>query len=63
MEKPLYVPDDTNLRGSELATAMLSHKPFVDGALEGLREIEQGENSIVTLDALRESLAHGEPII
>ena len=58
---PDLLPDD--LQGIDLREAIVGNQQLMAGALEGFHEIERGENAVVTLDDLRESLENGEPII
>ena len=51
------------LRGPELENAILSDKSLIEEALTGFQEIEEGKNTVVTVDDLLESLANGTPII
>ena len=53
--------DKAPLQGDALAEAMKADKQFIADTKEGMKQIERGDNSGVTLEALKESLRSGEP--
>ena len=45
-----------------LAEAMKADEQFIQGTIEGMKQIEEGDNTTVTLEALKESVRSGKPI-
>lgn len=51
------------LSDPELAAVIKDHPDFLERAIKGFQDIEDGNNTVVTLDDLRESLVNGEPVL
>ena len=51
-----------DLQGDVLVQSVLNNEPFVKEVLQGFEQIEAGENTVITLEQLRESLENGQPM-
>ena len=49
-------------QGKELDRIVRSDKQFIQESVEGFRQIEAGENTVVTLEEIRESIKNDRPL-
>ena len=54
---------EADLRGRELIEAVKNHPTLLKDSLQGFADIEAGNNTVITVGELMESLENGEPII
>ena len=55
--------EGTDLEGTDLVDAMRSDEQFVAESQEGFQQLDAGDNTVITLSELRESIKNGEPIL
>jgi hypothetical protein len=52
-----------DLQGDPLVQSVLNNESFVKDAIDGFAQIEAGENTVFTLEQLRESIANDQLIV
>ena len=53
---------ENDLVGDDLSEAIRNDPELIKETIEGLKQIEAGENSVITLGELRESLKNDRPL-
>ena len=52
-----------DLKGDALVRSVLDNKELMAEAIEGFQQIDDGNNTVVTLEQIQESLANDQPIV
>ena len=58
-----FEPGPDDLKGEELVEAVRAHPTLIADAMRGFEGIKAGNNSVITVAELEESLANGKPVI